>query len=181
MPAFYDIGHSTRPIGEFIRLLEEAGVDLVADVRTIPKSRFNPQFNADALAEALAARAIGYRRLPDLGGLRGPRRDGQASPNGFWENEAFRNYADYAGSPPFMAGLRELRDLGRAHDCAILCAEALWWQCHRRIILDYLIAAGESAIHIMGDGKQEQAQMTEAAVVGPNGVIAYPPAQASLL
>jgi uncharacterized protein (DUF488 family) len=178
--AIYDIGHSTRPIGDFIRLLEESGIDLVVDVRTVPKSRFNPQFNADALAEALLSRAIGYRRMPDLGGLRGPRKDGRPSPNGFWENENFKNYADYAGSPPFMAALRELRDLGRAHTCAILCAEALWWQCHRRIIVDYLLAAGETAIHIMGEGKREPAQMTEAAVVGADGVIAYPPAQPSL-
>jgi uncharacterized protein (DUF488 family) len=179
--AFFDIGHSTRPIGEFIRLLQEAGIDLVVDVRTVPKSRFNPQFNAGALAKALAERSIGYRPLPELGGLRKPRQDGRPSPNGFWENENFKNYADYAETPPFKAGLGELRALGRAHACAIMCAEALWWQCHRRIIADYLIAAGETVTHIMGDGKLEPARMTEAAVVGPDGVIAYPPAQPSLL
>jgi uncharacterized protein (DUF488 family) len=180
VPTFHDIGHSTRPIGEFIRLLEEAGIDLVVDVRTVPKSRFNPQFNADALEEALRARSIGYRRMPALGGLRGPRRDGKPSPNGFWENESFRNYADYAGAPPFREGLDELRGLGREHACAIMCAEALWRQCHRQIIVDYLLAAGETVIHIMGDGKLEPARMTEAAFVGPDGVIAYPPAQPSL-
>ncbi len=180
MTAIYSIGHSTRPIGDFIQLLEHAGIDFIADVRTVPKSRFNPQFNADALAAWLAARSIGYRGIPELGGLRGPRRDGLPSPNGFWENGNFKNYADYAGSPPFCAGLRELRDLGHAHTCAIMCAEALWWQCHRRIVADYLIAAGETVIHIVGDGKQEPGRMTEAAAVGPDGVIAYPPAQPSL-
>jgi uncharacterized protein (DUF488 family) len=178
--AFYDIGHSTRPIGDFIRLLEEAGVELAVDVRTIPKSRFNPQFNADALEEALRGRSIVYRRMPDLGGLRVARKDGQPSPNGFWENENFRNYADYAATPPFHAALRELRDLGHEHACAILCAEALWRQCHRQIIVDYLLAAGETVIHIVGEGKLEPARMTEAAVIGPDGVIAYPPAQPSL-
>jgi uncharacterized protein (DUF488 family) len=180
MPPIYSIGHSTRPIGEFIRLLEETGVDFVADVRTVPKSRFNPQFNADALAEALAAHSIGYCRIPELGGLRGPRKDGRPSPNGFWENENFKNYADYAGTPPFWAGLRELRDLGRSQTCAMMCAESLWWQCHRRIIVDYLLAAGETVAHIVGEGKLEPARMTEAAVVGRDGVITYPPVQASL-
>jgi uncharacterized protein (DUF488 family) len=180
VPAIYDIGHSTRPIGAFIRLLEEAGIELVVDVRTVPKSRFNPQFNADALEEALRGRSIGYRRMPALGGLRGARKDGKPSPNGFWENENFKNYADYAETRPFREALNELRGLGRERACAIMCAEALWWQCHRRIIADHLLAAGETVIHIMGDGKLESAQMTEAAVVGPDGVITYPPAQASL-
>ncbi len=180
MTVFYDIGHSTRPIGDFIRLLEEAGVERAVDVRTIPKSRFNPQFNADALEGALRARSISYRRMPELGGLRRPRKDGRPSPNGFWENETFRNYADYAATPPFRAALDALRGLGREHACAILCAEASWRHCHRQIIVDYLLAAGETAIHIVGGGKLEPARMTEAAVLCPDGVIAYPPAQPSL-
>jgi uncharacterized protein (DUF488 family) len=179
--AIYTIGHSTRPIGAFISLLEEAGIGLAVDVRTVPKSRFNPQFNADVLAASLAERSIGYRRIPELGGLRGPRRDGKPSPNGFWDNEKFKNYADYAETAPFKAGLNELRALSRDRVCVIVCAEALWSQCHRRIIVDYLLAAGETVIHIMGDGKQEPAQMTEAAVAGADGGIAYPPIQGRLL
>jgi uncharacterized protein (DUF488 family) len=177
---FYTVGHSNRPSTEFIRLLQEARVDLVIDVRTIPKSRHNPQFNADALEDALQRVAIGYKRIPELGGLRSRRKDQGPSPNGFWENENFRNYADYTVSPDFKAGLLELRRRGEAHNCAIMCAEALWWRCHRRIITDYLVAAGETVTHIMGDGKLEPAQITEAAVIGRDGVITYPAAQGHL-
>ncbi len=181
MAQLYTIGHSNRPLDEFIRLLQGAGVDLVIDVRTIPKSRHNPQFNADALEHALKGAGIGYKRIPELGGLRSRRKDQGPSLNGFWENENFRNYADYTATPAFDTGLHELRCLGEARKCAIMCAEALWWRCHRRIITDYLLAAGETVIHIMGEGKLEPAQLTEAAVIGRNGVITYPSAQGHLL
>ncbi len=180
MAQFYTIGHSNRPLQEFIRLLQEAQADLLVDVRTIPKSRHNPQFNGDALEQSLGGASIAYRRIPELGGLRSARKDRAPSPNGFWENENFRNYADYAATPPFKAGVLELQGLGETHVCAIMCAEALWWRCHRRIITDYLLAAGETVIHIMGEGKLEPARMTEAAVAGPGGVITYPPAQGHL-
>ena len=180
MAQFYTIGHSSRPLGEFIRLLEEAGVDLLIDVRTIPKSRHNPQFNADALEQALRAVGIAYKRIPELGGLRSGRKDQSPSPNGFWENENFRNYADYTAALAFRAGLRDLQALGQTHACAIMCAEAVWWRCHRRIITDYLLAAGDSVIHIMGEGKVEPAQLTEAAIIGQDGVITYPAAQGHL-
>ena len=180
MAQLYTIGHSNRPLDEFIRLLQEAGVDLVVDVRTIPKSRHNPQFNADALEHALHGAGIGYKRIPELGGLRSRRKDQGPSPNGFWENENFRNYADYTATPAFAAGLDELRRLGEARTCAIMCAEALWWRCHRRIITDYLLAAGETVIHIMGEGKLEPAQLTDAAIIGQDGIIAYPAAQGHL-
>ena len=180
MATFYTIGHSNRPIEAFIALLREAGVDLLVDVRTIPKSRHNPQFNADALEHALRGVSIGYRRIAELGGLRAARKGGGPSPNGFWENESFRNYADYAATPSFRAGLEELRALGCAQSCAIMCANAVWWRCHRRIIADYLIAAGETVIHIMGEGKLEPARMTEAAIAGPGGVIIYPAGQGHL-
>lgn len=180
MVEFYTIGHSNRPLEEFLALLQEAGVSLLIDVRTIPKSRHNPQFNADVLEAALKDAAIDYRRIPELGGLRSAPRGQGPSPNGFWENENFRNYADYAATPPFRLGLQELRDLGKARPCAVMCAEALWWRCHRRIIADYLLAAGETVIHIAGKGKQEPARMTEAAAIGADGVIVYPSAQGSL-
>ena len=181
MAHFYTIGHSNRPSPELIRLLQEAGIDLLVDVRTIPKSRHNPQYNADALEHALQADGIGYKRLPELGGLRSRRKDEGPSPNGFWENENFRNYADYTATPAFKAGLQQLRRLGETHTCAIMCAEAVWWRCHRRIIADYLLAAGETVVHIMGEGKVEPAQLTNSAVIGPDGVITYPPPQGLLL
>ncbi len=180
MAQLYTIGHSNRPSDEFIRLLQEAGVDLVIDVRTIPKSRHNPQFNADVLEQALHGAGIGYKRIPELGGLRSRRKDQGPSPNGFWENENFRNYADYTATPAFAAGLDELRRLGEARNCAIMCAEALWWRCHRRIITDYLLAACETVIHIMGEDKLEPAQLTDAAIIGQDGIITYPAAQGHL-
>ena len=181
MAIFYTIGHSNRPIAAFVSLLRQAAVELVADVRTIPKSRHNPQFWADALAQSLREAGICYKHMPVLGGLRGSRKGAAPSPNGFWDNRSFRAYADYAATPQFKQGLEELRALGRAHVCAIMCAEALWWRCHRRIITDYLLAEGETVIHIMGEGHLEPARMTEAAVIGAGGVIAYPAAQGELL
>jgi uncharacterized protein (DUF488 family) len=178
---FYTIGHSNRPFSEFIQLLQNAGVDLLVDVRTIPKSRHNPQFNADALEHALYGVGIGYKRIAELGGLRSRRKDQGPSPNGFWENENFRNYADYTATPAFHAGLHELGRLGETQTCAIMCAEAVWWRCHRRIISDYLLAAGGAVTHIMGEGKLEGAQLTEAAIIGGNGIITYPAVQGRLL
>ena len=173
-PPFYTIGHSTRSVADLATLLGEAGADLVADVRTVPRSRANPQFNADTLPDALAAFRIGYRRLPRLGGLRGRPKGSTSSPNGYWENESFRNYADYALTPPFREGLAELRALGRERACAIMCAEAVWWRCHRRIIADYLTIEGETVLHIMGPGKIEPARVTPAAVHRPDGTLIYP-------
>jgi uncharacterized protein (DUF488 family) len=175
-PPFYTVGHSTRSVAELAALLREAGADLVADVRTVPRSRANPQFNADTLPDALTAWRIGYRRLPKLGGLRGRPGGSNPSPNGFWENESFRNYADYALTPGFRDGLAELRALGRERVCAIMCAEAVWWRCHRRIIADYLLIEGETVFHIMGPGKIEPARLTAAAVRQPDGAIVYPAA-----
>jgi uncharacterized protein (DUF488 family) len=172
-PRFYTIGHSTRSVAELAALLGEAGADLLADVRTVPRSRTNPQFNADTLPGTLARYGLGYRHLRQLGGLRGRRKDAPPSPNSYWENDSFRNYADYAATPEFRAGLAELCALGRVHVCAIMCAEAVWWRCHRRIIADYLLAAGEPVFHIMGPGKIEPAHMTPAAVVQPDGTLAY--------
>ncbi len=109
---FFTIGHSTRPIEEFTSLLAEAEVKLVVDVRTVPRSRFNPQFNRDALPASLSARGIAYEHLAALGGLRGTQRDVPPETNAFWENASFHNYADYAMSQEFQSGLRPLRELG---------------------------------------------------------------------
>ena len=159
---FHTIGHSTRAIAEFVALLRAAGVERVVDVRTVPRSRTNPQFNRDSLPESLAEHGIGYEHMAELGGLRGRARGGP-SPNTFWENQSFRNYADYARTEAFRAGLGRLRALGRERPCAIMCAEAVWWRCHRRIIADYLLDAGEAVFHILGPGQAEPAKLTPAA------------------
>ena len=171
---FFTVGHSTRSVEELADLVRQAGANLVADVRTIPRSRTNPQFNADVLPAALAAYQVGYRHIRKLGGLRGRRKDRAPSRNTFWENTSFRNYADYAATPDFQAGMTELHDLGRTHVCAIMCAEVVWWRCHRRIITDYLLATGDEVFHILGPEKIERASMNPAAVRQPDGLLIYP-------
>jgi uncharacterized protein (DUF488 family) len=171
---FYTIGHSNRSFGDFVDLLRSAPVTFVADVRTVPRSRANPQYNRDVLPEALTACEIGYEHIASLGGLRGHARDVPDEVNGFWQNDSFHNYADYAMSEGFRHGLTRLRELGETRRCAVMCAEALWWRCHRRIIADYLIAAGESVFHIVGLGHIEPASQTSAARVGPQGSLVYP-------
>ncbi len=178
---FYTIGHSTRSLDEFVGLLKSAGADMLVDVRTVPRSRTNPQFNADTLPEALRAADIGYRHFASLGGLRGRQKGITESPNDYWENDSFRNYADYAGTEPFRTGLQELRTLGHERHCAIMCAEAVWWRCHRRIIADYLLAAGETVLHILGPGKIDPAEINPAARAQPDGTLIYPNAQTRLL
>lgn len=171
---FFTIGHSTRTVGAFVALLRDAGVRLVVDVRTIPRSRTNPQYNADAFAEALTEFQIGYAHIAALGGLRGRAKDVPAAVNGFWQNRSFHNYADYAMGDGFRSGLAGLRALGHDTECAITCAEAVWWRCHRRIIADYLIAAGETVFHILGPNHVARAGMTDAARPGPAGTLTYP-------
>jgi len=172
MPAYFTVGHSTRSVSELVALLQSAGVKLLADVRAIPRSRTNPQFNIEALPPELAANGMGYEHFPELGGRRG--RALADSPNEFWEHASFRNYADYAGTPAFRAGLERLRRLGQQQCTAIMCAEAVWWRCHRRIVADYLIAAGDTVFHILAAGKIEPAKLTPAARRTPEGILVYP-------
>ena len=183
MHPFYTIGHGTRPIGDFVDLLREARVSLLADVRTVPRSRTNPQYNSDVLPQSLAPSGIGYEHMAALGGLRSRMREVAPEVNAFWENESFHNYADYAMGERFRSGLAHLRELGEAHRCAIMCAETVWWRCHRRIITDYLLASGESVFHILAPGKIEAATMSEAARPQGVDVLVYPappPAQPDL-
>jgi uncharacterized protein (DUF488 family) len=175
----YTIGHSTRPLDAFVALLREAEIECLVDVRTVPRSRTNPHYNRETLPAALAAHGIGYRHMAELGGLRG-RTKGGPSPNTLWQNEAFRNYADYALTPSFEAALGALRDLAAERRCAVMCAEAVWWRCHRRIIADYLLARGDDVVHILGEGKSEPARLTPGAEPQPDGKIFYPDAQRSL-
>ena len=177
MPTIFTIGHSTRTIGEFVALLRQVDVDLVVDVRSIPRSRTNPQFDADALPGALAEAGIAYRHLPALGGLRHRTKGAEPSLNTLWRVAAFRNYADYAGTDAFRTGLDELRALARDHCCAIMCAEAVWWRCHRRIIADYLLAAGVSVAHIIGHHKIDPAKFTPGARSLPGGALVYSAAE----
>jgi uncharacterized protein (DUF488 family) len=171
---FFTIGHSTRSIAEFTALLTAAEVRLVVDVRTIPRSRTNPQYNRDTLPGTLAERQIGYEHIAELGGRRGKQRGIAAAENAYWTNESFRNYADYAVGEAFHLGLARLRRLGRERRCAIMCAEAVWWRCHRRIIADYLISEGESVFHILSAGHVEKATETPAARRRPGGILIYP-------
>lgn len=171
---FFTIGHSNRSLDEFVALLQEAEIELLADIRTIPKSRANPQFNGDTLPGALASFGIAYEHMAALGGLRGKARTASPDVNGFWTNESFHNYADYALTAPFREGLARLIEEGRKRRTAIMCSEAVWWRCHRRIVTDYLIAAGETVFHIMGNGRLEPARLTPGAVVQPDGTVLYP-------
>ncbi len=142
----YTIGHSTRSVAELVALLREAAVGLLVDVRSVPRSRTNPQFNTGTLPQDL---------------------------NTLWRSDPFRNYADYAMTEPFREGLAELRGHAEDHVCAIMCAEAVWWRCHRRIVADYLLAEGADVRHIMGHGKIEPARLTAGALPQADRTIRY--------
>jgi len=169
----YTIGHSNRAIAEFGALLRECAVELVADVRSIPRSRANPQFNIEALPAELAAFGVSYQHIPELGGRRHRRQGAPPSPNTFWRNQSFRNYADYAATDAFKMGIGRLEELAHHHRCAIMCAEALWWRCHRRIISDYLLERGMRVLHIMGRRKLEPAALTSNARRLTDGTLVY--------
>jgi len=171
---FFTIGHSTRSLDEFMGLLEASDIELLVDVRSFPRSRTNPQFNVDTLPDALAAHGIEYCHLRELGGRRGKSQRTEPSANGYWTHPAFRNYADYACTATFAEGLAALLELGARKRCAIMCSEAVWWRCHRRIITDYLLSRGEAVRHILGDRHVDAATMTPSARPRPDGTIIYP-------
>jgi hypothetical protein len=156
------VGHSTRPQEELVEMLRASGVRVLADVRTIPRSRRNPQFAAEALAPALAAAGIRYAHLPQLGGLRRAHKD---SPNSGWRNASFRGYADHMQSAEFEEGLVALRALAREGTVALLCAEAVPWRCHRSLVADALHARGVEVEHIVGRGRTRPHRLTPFAVV----------------
>ncbi|WP_279342379.1 DUF488 domain-containing protein [Geotalea sp. SG265] len=144
----YTVGHSTRTFDEFVDLMRSYEIGLVVDIRTIPRSRHNPQFNGETIGKDLHNRCIGYRHLKDLGGLRHPRAD---SPNKGWHNSSFRGFADYMQTPEFAAALSRLLELAREKPAAIMCAEAVPWRCHRSLIGDALIIRGVEVIHIYSE------------------------------
>lgn len=163
MPPIFTVGHSTRSIPEFAEILQKAGVQLVVDVRTVPRSRTNPQYNEDVLGDELRPWQIGYERIAGLGGLRGKSKTVAPEVNAFWQNQSFHNYADYALSAEFENGLEQLEAVASERSVAIMCAEAVWWRCHRRIIADYLLSDGREVLHLMGQGRSEPARLTPAA------------------
>jgi hypothetical protein len=169
---FYTVGHSNHDLDHFIDLVTRVGIQCIADVRRFPRSRSNPQFNLERLSEQLPNLGIGYRHMEELGGRR-PAKRSNGSPNDFWTHPSFRAYADYALTPPFAEGLADLRSLGRTTTVAIMCSEAVWWRCHRRILADYLLTAGESVVHLMGNNKAVPAEITPSAVRRDTSLI-YP-------
>lgn len=166
----WTIGHSTRDIDAFISLLEENGIKLLADVRSLPASKRYPQFNKEALAESVSAHGIRYEHFPELGGRRKPKPD---SRNTAWRNASFRGYADYMETGEFHKGVERLLAFdGEAGPAAIMCAEAVWWRCHRSLISDYLKARGVEVMHILNINKTESHPYTSAARI-VNGELSY--------
>lgn len=166
----WSIGHSTHALDAFVALLEGHRIQRVADIRTVPKSRRHPQFHTDSLATALPARGIAYAHLPALGGWRQASR---GSPNRGWRNKSFRGYADYALTPQFAAGLEQLRALAAQGSTAMMCSEALWWRCHRRLVSDRLTVDGDEVLHIGSDGRAVAHRITPFAAVS-EGRLVYP-------
>ena len=169
-PRVLTVGHSTRPIDEFLELLKAHGVQRVVDVRTVPKSRRNPQFGQDALRRSLAGAGIGYTHVPALGGLRKARPD---SPNAGWRNASFRGYADHMQTPQFAQALEAVIERGRTQCIALMCAEAVPWRCHRSLIADALLARGLAAEDITSPTRRTPHRLTPfARVIGTE--LTYP-------
>ena len=169
-PLILTIGHSTRPIHEFIDLLRQNEVDRLVDVRTIPRSRHNPQFSREALAKSLEGAGIDYAHIKELGGLRHPRPD---SLNTGWRNASFRGYADYMQTEDFSQALDRLLDLCADKRCAVMCAEAVPWRCHRGLLADALLAQGVAVEHIMSATRRDVHMLTPFAQI-KNGKVVYP-------
>lgn len=166
----FTIGHSTRTVGDFIRLLKAHGVQRVIDVRTIPRSRHNPQFDRGQLSAALHRARVHYRHMPGLGGLRRPRRD---STNVGWRNTSFRGYADYMQTPTFERSLSRCIELAKREQVVLMCAEAVPWRCHRSLIADALVARGIEASEITSGVRARPHSMTQwARVTGTR--VTYP-------
>lgn len=171
---FTTIGHSNRSLDEFLGMLTEAQVRLLVDVRSFPRSRANPVFNIDRLPETLANLQIGYRHFPALGGRRSKQPNIGEDINAMWRVQSFHNYADYALGDEFSAALNELAQLGSDRRLALMCSEAVWWRCHRRIITDYLLLNGHAVDHLMGPGQITAAVPTPGAQKSSSGKVVYP-------
>jgi uncharacterized protein (DUF488 family) len=173
----FTVGHSTLPLESFVELLQTYGIERLADIRTIPRSRRNPQFNADTLPVELAKQGIEYRPMPEMGGLRHARKD---SPNMGWRNDSFRGYADYMQTPAFADAVEALVKAGREKRTAIMCAEAVPWRCHRSLVADALLVREVPVVEILSDTDWRPHKLTGFAAV--DGLsITYPAEQRSLL
>lgn len=173
----FTVGHSTLAIERFISLLETYGIARLADIRTVPRSRHNPQFNADSLPDSLAAAGITYIPMPELGGLRHSRSD---SINTGWRNKSFRGYADYMQTDAFTKAVDELVRIGRDASVAIMCAEAVPWRCHRSLVADALNVRQVPVVEILSETSHRPHRMTPFARVDGTA-ITYPPEQPKLL
>ena len=176
MPAsrIWTIGHSTRSADEFVELLRTNAIGGLADVRTVPRSRRHPHFGRELLDERLRTEGIEYRHFAALGGLRKPQ---SGSSNGAWRNESFRGYADHMLTPAFSAAVDELLAFGDRHPVAVMCAEAIWWQCHRMLLSDALVARGVDVAHIMnqkGASAIQQHRLTPFAQIRGDRQVWYP-------
>ena len=178
MTRIWTIGHSTRTIEEFIGALEANGIKLLADVRLLPGSKRYPQFNQEDLAKSLSQRGLGYQHFPELGGRRKAKKD---SPNTAWRNQSLRGYADHMETAEFASGIARLQEMADSFGAAaIMCAEAVWWKCHRSLIADYLKAHGVEVIHIIDERKADPHPFTSAARI-VDGKLSYSRNQSELL
>jgi uncharacterized protein (DUF488 family) len=173
----WTVGHSNRSTEDLIDLLAPHGIELLVDVRRFPGSRRHPQFGRDALAGALAEAGIAYRHEEDLGGRRSARPD---SPNTAWENAGFRGYADYTATDAFRRALAGLEEEAGRRRTAVMCAEALPWRCHRRLIADALVARGAEVLHVLPSGRAEPHELHPQARLRPDGTLVYPAASEQL-
>ena len=169
-PEILTVGHSTRALEVFISLLKENGAEWIVDVRSIPRSRHNPQFNRDTLPDSLSGADIGYSHMAGLGGFRKPRAD---SPNTGWRNTGFRGYADYMQTAQFQQSLEALLSLTKEKRVALMCAEAVPWRCHRSLIADALVVRAVRVTHILAPGESINHVLTAGAEV-KDGLITYP-------
>lgn len=169
----YTIGHSTKTFEQFVKMIKDFGVESIVDIRTVPRSRTNPKYNIDTLPNLLTECGVSHYRIAQLGGLRKKSNTVPVEVNSFWENRSFHNYADYALSAQFEIGLNQLLVICETKCCAIMCAEAVWWRCHRRIVADYLLTRDVEVAHIMGQNKMNKAVLNPAAVIR-EGKLNYP-------
>lgn len=169
----WSVGHSTHSLERFLDLLRRHSISQLADIRTVPKSRRHPHFGTGQLSTSLPAAGIDYRHLPGLGGFRKPLPD---SPNAGWQNISFRGYADYTQTESFDSAFAELCAWSEVRPTAMMCSEALWWRCHRRLVADRLVTSGWEVQHIGPDGRLSAHELTEFAVEREGGLI-YPAAQ----
>lgn len=173
-PRFLTIGHSNHSLEELIDLLVDNAAEVVVDVRKLPGSNANPQFNADTLVDSLAEVGVELRRLDGLTGRRPVSKEIDFEVNGWWRNRSFHNYADHALSQEFRQDFDQLVEWGTKSRCVLMCSEAVWWRCHRRIIADNLLAHDFAVDHVLGKNQVAAAELSAGAVVGKDGTVTYP-------